>query len=119
LLILLRYYEICLGMICACLPTLPILGKSVVAQRILNSRLFSLISSATGSRSRSRGSTDDHESFPRPDNSSTTRLAHDETHGAVTVTHEFNLENSYELSLAEHGVQKSGSNMERPTHGLL
>lgn len=105
-LFILGYYEINLGMICACLPTLPVLGKSVVAQRILNSRIFSIITSTT-SASRSKGSTRDHESLPRSDNSSTTRLAQKDMQGTVTITREFDVENSYELNVGQHGFQNN------------
>ncbi|OAL00892.1 hypothetical protein IQ06DRAFT_293068 [Phaeosphaeriaceae sp. SRC1lsM3a] len=104
-LFILGYYEICLGMICACLPTLPILGQSAVAQRILSSRLFSLMSSNSSTRSRSKGSTREQET--KSGNSSTTKLAHEETHGSVTITREFDVENSYQLYPTEHGFQKS------------
>ncbi|KAF2265221.1 hypothetical protein CC78DRAFT_543520 [Lojkania enalia] len=43
LLFTLGYYDITLAMICACLPCLPILGKSATAQRLMQSRLFSTL----------------------------------------------------------------------------
>lgn len=91
LLILRRYYETSLGMICACLPTLPVLGKTATAQRILNSRLFSFITSndATRSEGGSQGG-----GFMRYENdSSTARLANQ----GIRVDTEISIFNTCEL----------------------
>ncbi|CAI6334284.1 unnamed protein product [Periconia digitata] len=87
------YYETSLGLICACVPTLPILGQSATGQRILNSRLFSLLTSKDTTQSRSKGSLPGGGFMRHQNNSSTTGLASQ----GIRVDTEFGIANTYEL----------------------
>ncbi|KAI0517005.1 hypothetical protein F5B22DRAFT_605821 [Xylaria bambusicola] len=103
-LFIITYFEMSLALICACLPCLPLLGKSATIKRVMDSRFYSSLKSLSMSRLRTSQRSELLPDTDRP-NSSTTNLAEGDSQKFVATTQSFNVEHSYELyPKPSHGV---------------